>query len=173
MKDGDWIRLGPTLSFGEGLYKIVNVGLQTVTVRGEDGRRHSLSHHQVQTLTMSTATPKRRTATRATFFRQEHGVLAAAGYHVGASGFAEARRRAILSWVFEAPLIALPKEGDEAYMAEWGEARTVRRFNKISSCLLSFAQNGLARRDPPLVAIEDWQADLQWFYDTYAQHLEN
>ncbi len=48
--------------------------------------------------------------------------------------------------VFETARDALPREGDEAYRAEWGEARSVRGSNKITSCLSPFAETGDAKR---------------------------
>ncbi len=171
MREGDWVRLGPTLSFGEGRYKIVTLGAHSITVRGEDGRHHALLKEQFENLINAPATPKRRYGKKADFFDHNVGMLAGAGYHVGTNGLGKARRRAILTWVFEASPNELPRVGNEEYRSQWGESRSARRFNKITSCLWAFAQNGLARRDQPREAVEDWQDDLQWFYETHGDHL--
>ena len=171
MKTGDWVRLGQTLSFNEGTFKVVDLTAESVMIRGDDGGRYTLSRGLLETLRLSPAAPRRRFATRTNFFRQELGVLAAAGYHVGRGGLDRERRRAILSWVFEAPVTALPKVGDPAYLAEWGAPSSAQRFSKIANCLFAFAQNGLARPDQPREAIEDWEEDLQWFYDSYGKRV--
>jgi len=173
MSAGDWVHLGVTLSFGEGLYKVITISAAGVTVRGEDGRNHALSKEQFETLMLAPASPKRRFAKKTDFFDRTDGVLAAAGYHVGISGLSKVKRRGVLTWVFETPLNALPKVGDAAYRAEWGESRSAKRFNKITSCLWTFAQNGMARREQPREAVNDWQDDYKWFYEAYGAHLSN
>ena len=173
MSAGDWVRLGATLSFGEGLYKVITMSTPGVTVRGGDGQNHALSTEQFEKLMLAPAAPKRRFARKADFFDRKDGVLAAAGYHVGITGLGKAQRREVLRWVFEQPLNALPRVGDAAYRAEWGESRSAKRVNKITSCLWTFAQNGMARREQPREAVNDWQEDYKWFCETYGGHLSN
>src|SRR5204863_7076430 len=113
MGEGEWVRLGATLSFNEGLYRIIEITPQTVIIRGEDGRKHHILRDQFMSLSKTPATRKRRLAKKTDFFAQDEGMLAAADYHVGNTGHTRAHRRAVLTWVFEASVDSLPRAGDD------------------------------------------------------------
>jgi hypothetical protein len=167
MKPGDWVRLRRTLAFEEGFYKVVAITEAQVKVRGEDGRFHVLNTGQFEHLVVSHEHAKRRLGTPADFFSQDEGVLAAMGYHVGERGLTREQRRSVLARVFQTPLERLPQVGDDSYMAQWGAGNSHPRFNKMFSCLHTFYQNALSRRNPPREAIDDWKEDFDWFVETF------
>jgi hypothetical protein len=90
------------------------------------------------------------------------------GYHVGHHGAPTGERRKILATVFATPKNRLPHM---PHWEAWGEASSSRRLQKIANCLASFCRN-LNANEPRhgRQAIQDWESDLEWLYDTYYRH---
>jgi len=95
----------------------------------------------------------------------EKGLLNIMGYHVGdTNGEPLEIRHKILSYVFEHEVPpAFPLE----YMKQWGEPNTAIRLEKIAKSISSFDRNAKRRKSPPLSAIDQWEKDLTFLYETY------
>jgi hypothetical protein len=94
------------------------------------------------------------------------GLLAQMGYHVGRSArLTTSERRRILRAVFLAA--DLPNVVGPAYMAEWGQADSKQRLQKLANAIASLCRNERRRRVPPHIAIEQRVADLEWLREKF------
>jgi len=98
----------------------------------------------------------------------EIGLLKVMGYKVGIEGLKESARRRILKDVLKGHL---PLVDSVAYMNEWGDPRSEKRFNKTKNCLLGFSNDPIHRSKT--AALKDWQADLNWLLDNKDCLLSN
>ena len=96
----------------------------------------------------------------------EEGVLAALGYHVGATaGRAEPERRWLLDHAFSR---TLPAINSPAYMAEWGKPATAGRLKKLAHTLAAFLRNGKHRYSASWsLACDQWDSDLEYLHGKY------
>jgi hypothetical protein len=97
---------------------------------------------------------------------RQYGMLRLLGYHVGETQpTPRHERRRILEYVFECHL---PPVDDHAYFLEWGKPTTAPRLQKLANTLAAFTRNAKRRDDAAWsVAIDDWEADLQFLYAQY------
>jgi hypothetical protein len=88
----------------------------------------------------------------------EEGVLKALGYSVGNEGAKTPVRRKILDFVLAR---SLPPVGSPAYMDEWGEPGSSKRFDKLSQVLRSLIiqKRNFGNMDK---AVSEWEDDLSW-----------
>lgn len=94
------------------------------------------------------------------------GMLGALGYRVGSTqGVPTAVRRRILKHVLERQL---PLVDSLAYMEEWGQENSTKRYSKLIQFLHSQLTNP-ANRDSARAMIE-WNEDLDWVRHNYS-HL--
>lgn len=94
------------------------------------------------------------------------GVLKKMGYGVGSEDPGLARRRAILTNVFEES--ALPRVYSPEHMAQWGRARSVTRLNKMARTIWSFSTLRLRKLDGESDdCVAAWAEDLAWLKRTY------
>ncbi|MGE5563622.1 MAG: hypothetical protein ACM3ZV_10005 [Bacillota bacterium] len=94
------------------------------------------------------------------------GMLSYLGYRVGAAqGEKPGVRHQILDTCFSCDL---PPINGPAYLAEWGAPATASRLKKLAHELASFIRNAKRKRSANLsVAIDDWEEDLSYLYETY------
>lgn len=94
------------------------------------------------------------------------GMLSYLGYRVGATnGVTPGIRHQILDLSFGS---ALPPLNSLGYMQDWGPPASTLRLRKLANELASFARNGKRKRSANLsVAIQDWEADLDYLYRKY------
>ena len=87
----------------------------------------------------------------------EEGLLSVLGYHVGQQGEKKEKRHRILDYVISGEL---PPVGSPAYMFEWGEAKSRKRFLKLRTVLkrLFFKAKGFNWEK----AMIEWDADLEY-----------
>lgn len=100
-------------------------------------------------------------------FPLEVGVLSAIGYAVGSTnGMPQTSRRKLLSDFFSSTP-SLPKGHPQ--VREWGVPRSSGRLLKLANTIAAHTRNAKRRRQPPSVAITDWESDLAFlkvsFYD--------
>jgi hypothetical protein len=96
---------------------------------------------------------------------EPEGLLSRMGYRVGQSyGLPEGERRSILDRIYNQEV---PQVISEEYMDEWGSPETGIRLKKIAECIAAFARNMKRRRSTSHVAIQEWEADLQYLKWTY------
>lgn len=90
--------------------------------------------------------------------RPETGLLKWLGYAVGQNGETAPVRRRILDRVMSAdlPLVSSP-----AYMDEWGETHSAKRYFKLRRTLGAFADN-CSRRPSFELACSHWEADIAY-----------
>ena len=111
--------------------------------------------------------PNRRTASSDSMGNtswNKESPLRALGYKVGDQGEPDDERQRILTQAFQGKL---PIVGDNAYMATWGEPCSPQRLKKIADAIASFCRNMKKKQNPSEQAIEDWEQDLRWLYDTF------
>ena len=96
----------------------------------------------------------------------ERGLLAFMGYRVGrTNGTAAPIRHILLARIFAH---RLPPVDSPQYMQQWGKPSTPSRLKKMADTIASLAKNAKVRRNANLVyAVEDWEADLAFLYETY------
>jgi len=163
MKMGDRVRLPPSLSQPAGEYRIVAFDDNYVRlVSTKQGVKRSVSKDELPVL-IGRATPAPTTVLAADAFARDEGVLSRSGYHVGAAAALPAvNRQIVLHRVFAMPAAQLPAGNDEAYRAEWGEARSQKRLSKMARCLESFISVHLTRGHEYQRSIKEWKEDLDW-----------
>lgn len=98
---------------------------------------------------------------------QSEGILSRLGYRVGDRGEPQSKRQQILREVFECDLWQLCTDLDSAYIAGWGAPYSPDRLKKIANSLAAFVANGTRRTAPPIHAISEWKADLEWLKSEY------
>lgn len=88
----------------------------------------------------------------------EQGVLSRVGYRVGNNGISQKLRQQRLDYVMSD---ILPAVGSPAYMAEWGEPGSLKRYKKLHRVLQVFisSANTLGNMDK---AQKEWEEDLEY-----------
>jgi len=86
----------------------------------------------------------------------EVGLLKTVGYRVGKSGEKQQRRWEILDMVMSQEL---PFVGSPAYMYEWGDPLSCKRYRKLHRVLASFRSGGKHFSNME-VAVEHWEQDI-------------
>ena len=92
------------------------------------------------------------------------GLLSFMGYHVGAKGISERRRRKILDDVFNNEI---PSWSDDANMQEWGRPQTSSRLQKLAEYLARFARARPNSSADLSVGIATWKSDLEYLKETF------
>ena len=95
----------------------------------------------------------------------EKGFLKYLGYAVGRSGGSEDERRNVLRKAYNAQ--QLPSFFPADYRGEWGRHRSSVRLQKMAYSIASFCRNAKRRPHAMEIAINDWEADLDWLRVTY------
>ncbi len=90
--------------------------------------------------------------------RPEEGPLKKLGYKVGNGGVSAEKRRRLLDWAMERDL---PFVGSPAYMLEWGEPRSAKRYRKLHTSLTVF-RSGARTLGTMQKADDDWSQDLAY-----------
>ena len=163
MKIGDRVRLPPTLSQPGGEYRIVAVDDDHVRLRStKGGVKRIVAKDQLPVLA-ARATPVPTTVLAADAFGRDEGILSRSGYRVGAAAaMPTINRQIVLRYVYGMSAAQLPAGNDEAYRAEWGEARSQERLNKMARCLESFISLHMKRGQEYQRSINEWKEDLEW-----------
>jgi len=91
--------------------------------------------------------------------RPQKGILSSLGYAVGENGVSTKRRRQILEYILTG---VLPFTGSPAYMAEWGDENSARRYNKLRSVLNSLIVSNKNKNMHK--AIIEWSEDLDYLH---------
>jgi hypothetical protein len=91
------------------------------------------------------------------------GMLKHVGYTVGKSGLPDEGRREVLRHVFDS---RLPTVVSVSYTEEWGAPRSKERLQKMANSIATFCRNEKRKSKPSLLAIEDWEGDLDWLRKT-------
>lgn len=91
----------------------------------------------------------------------QEGLLRYMGYRVGASGVSREKRQRILEHIFKDS--TLPRVESPEYMAQWGEAESESRLQKMAETIASLTRN-MKRKSTGRSeqAIRDWEDDLAW-----------
>lgn len=94
------------------------------------------------------------------------GMLSRMEYRVGVrNGVATPERREILRQVFED---SLPPVFPPDYMQKWGDRGTAHRLRTLAYTIAQLTKNLKRRHDDRMdVAIQDYESDLAWLYETY------
>lgn len=99
------------------------------------------------------------------FDGQELSPLTCFGYRVGKSN---GRPQKIRHEILEYALVGqIPTFFPAAYIYEWGEPRSLKRYNRIIRHLKSQADSREKSNKDYSVAIEEWRSDARWFQDNY------
>ena len=86
------------------------------------------------------------------------GVMSTMGYRVGDhQGIRKEYRINIMIDVLTKPLLFVDSP---SYMQEWGEPRTIKRYNKLKNFLKGEINSPLQRNNHR--AISEWKEDLKW-----------
>ena len=86
------------------------------------------------------------------------GVMSTMGYRVGdTQGIRKEYRTNIMIDVLTEPL---PFVESPSYMQEWGEERSITRYNKLKNFLSGEINSPLQRNN--FRAISEWKEDLEW-----------
>ncbi len=86
------------------------------------------------------------------------GVMSTMGYRVGdTQGIRKEYRINIMIDVLTEPL---PFVESPSYMQEWGEERSITRYNKLKNFLSGEINSPLQRNN--FRAISEWKEDLEW-----------
>lgn len=94
--------------------------------------------------------------------RPKVGVLSSLGYSVGESGTPTKKRKLLIDYIMNE---TLPFTGSPAYMAEWGEPASKKRYNKLQTVLSEMIfQNKNKGWDK---ALAEWQEDLAYLRDRW------
>ena len=96
----------------------------------------------------------------------KEGMLSYLGYKVGATdGEAPGTRQRILDAAF---CEILPPVNDPDYHQAWGQPETAARLKRLANEIARFARHAKSKRSADMSsAIEDWESDLRYLYDTY------
>lgn len=99
---------------------------------------------------------------RLVFEADDFGVLAQAGYRVGASrGEPMPARRRILARVFDGSLEGVSSNDD------WGAPGSAERLKKIAFTIAALTRNAKRRGPQMRQAVDDWEADLDYLRERY------
>jgi len=93
------------------------------------------------------------------------GMLKHFGYTVGDHGLSANQRRGVLDEVFISS--PLPQLNHGGYTEAWGDARSAVRLQKIADSIAAFARAQKRKSSPAWQAIEDWESDLSYLFETY------
>ena len=94
----------------------------------------------------------------------ENGVLSIVGYKVGNDGGKLRARRQILDYIMSG---TLPPVGSPAYIAEWGEPLTRKRYVKLHRVIRVLASSGQTLGTMEK-AVSDWEDDLLYLEQEWA-----
>jgi hypothetical protein len=94
----------------------------------------------------------------------EVGMLKTLGYHVGNDGDKSAKRRKILDFIMTG---VLPPVSSPAYVAEWGEPRTSKRYRKLHRTIQAL-KSGADHFDNREKAAIEWAEDLEYIEATWS-----
>lgn len=96
----------------------------------------------------------------------KEGMLSYLGYRVGATdGEAPGTRQRILDMAFSE---VLPPVNDPDYHQAWAAPGTAARLKRLAREIARFVRHAKSKRSADMSsAIDDWEADLQYLYDTY------
>lgn len=96
----------------------------------------------------------------------KEGMLSYLGYRVGATdGESPGTRQRILDMAF---CEILPPVNGPDYHQAWSEPETAARLKRLASEIARFARHAKSKRSADMSsAIEDWESDLQYLYNTY------
>jgi hypothetical protein len=97
-------------------------------------------------------------------FRIDIGLLKMLGYSAGIEGIGEGKRRDILSDVYEQELLLLCGHPQQE---QWGPPKSAKRLQKLANVIASFVRNAKRKRNPPHVAISEWESDLRYLKRSY------
>ena len=97
-------------------------------------------------------------------FEIDIGLLKTLGYTVGMEGIGEGKRRDILADVFEQELVLLRGHSQQK---QWGRPKSAKRLQKLANVIASFARNAKRRKNPPTVAITEWESDLRYLKKSF------
>ena len=100
--------------------------------------------------------------------RPEKGLLSLMGYNVGNMGAPEKSRRYIIDEVMTQQL---PFIGGGAYMQEWGEPNSKKRYNKLLRTIIGFLDKNRNFRGMEKAVIE-WNDDIQYIVQEYKSKFE-
>ena len=105
----------------------------------------------------STAVSPSHNALAQGVFEIDIGLLKTMGYRVGVEGIGEGKRRDILDDIYEQELGLLKGHPQEK---DWGKPLTGQRLHKLARVIASFARLNKKKKNPPLIAISEWESDL-------------
>lgn len=96
----------------------------------------------------------------------KEGMLSYLGYRVGATdGEAPGTRQRILDMAFSE---VLPPVNDPDYHQAWAAPGTAARLKRLAREIARFVRHAKSKRSADMSsAIDDWEADLKYLYDTY------
>ena len=96
----------------------------------------------------------------------EQGMLRYLGYRVGSTqGESDATRHRILDAAFAAPM---PPVNNPEYTRSWAAPNSPARLKRLANEIARFARNAKSKRSADMSsAIDDWEDDLNYLYDTY------
>ena len=90
------------------------------------------------------------------------------GYRVGdTQGIRKEYRRNIMIDVLTKPL---PFVESPSYMHEWGEERSIKRYNKLKNFLSGEINSPLQRNN--YRAISEWEEDLNWLLKQSMEYVK-
>ena len=92
------------------------------------------------------------------------GLLKFVGYTVGESGISLEDRKQILDSVYSQ---TLPQVNSQSYMDQWGRPASALRLHKMADSIAAFTRQQKRKSNPPLIAISDWEYDLEYLRVTY------
>lgn len=94
----------------------------------------------------------------------KQGLLKKIGYKVGNEGASEKKRRDLIDFIICAD--PLPFVWSPAYMAEWGEPMSKKRYNKLTTVIRSLAVKNQNVQNIDKAIIE-WQTDLDYIDENW------
>lgn len=112
----------------------------------------------------STDAPPARNALAQGVFEIDIGLLRTMGYRVGVEGIGESKRRAILDDIYLHELYLLRGHPQQK---QWGKPQTAERLRRLANTIAAFTRNAKRMRQPALVAIAEWEADLRYLRKTH------
>lgn len=145
----------PTLDDNEllRLYKNCWAEIEKNSPRIDDARKIILRIHEVWEQRMKSASIGQYKATT-----PDEGILKALDYKVGKQGEPPHVRRKILTFIM---MQRLPFVGSPAYMMEWGEPQSTKRYNKLRSVLHNLYLKSM-NMEHFEKASREWVEDRDW-----------
>lgn len=102
---------------------------------------------------------------------QATGLLSSYGYTVGNSGFADEKRKSILSNLVEKKIEQ--KSFNRSYLNSWGEENTLDRLLKLARTIAVLCRNAKGSPHDFAKAIKEWESDLQFLKNKYFHDFLN